>query len=77
MVAKFLAGEVTQVKESIPWVRCASDNVYRKVVGPMVGICTKLKFSFFLLFRKKKKTIVWPFIRKRCVKQIEKYEQRK
>ena len=27
-VAFFLAGEITQVKESIPWVRCASDNVY-------------------------------------------------
>ena len=23
-----LAGEITQVKESIPWVRCASGNVY-------------------------------------------------
>ena len=23
----FLAGEITQVKESIPWVRCASGNV--------------------------------------------------
>ena len=26
--AKFLAGEITRVKESIPWVRCASGNVY-------------------------------------------------
>ena len=26
--AKFLAGEIAQVKESIPWVRCASGNVY-------------------------------------------------
>ena len=26
-VAFFLAGEITQVKESIPWVRCASGNV--------------------------------------------------
>ena len=24
----FLAGEITQVKESIPWVRCDSGNVY-------------------------------------------------
>ena len=23
----YLAGEITQVKESIPWVRCASGNV--------------------------------------------------
>ena len=23
-----LAGEITQVKEAIPWVRCASGNVY-------------------------------------------------
>ena len=26
-VAFFFAGEITQVKESIPWVRCASGNV--------------------------------------------------
>ena len=27
-VAFFLAGEITQVKDSIPWVRCASGNVF-------------------------------------------------
>ena len=27
-VAFYSAGEITQVKESIPWVRCASGNVY-------------------------------------------------
>ena len=27
LVAFFLAGDITQVKESIPWVRCASGNV--------------------------------------------------
>ena len=27
-MAFYLAGEITQVKESIPWVRCASGNVY-------------------------------------------------
>ena len=27
-VAFYLAGEITQVKESIPWVRCASGNVW-------------------------------------------------
>ena len=27
-VAFFLAGDITQVKESIPWVRCAFGNVY-------------------------------------------------
>ena len=26
-VTLYLAGEITQVKESIPWVRCASGNV--------------------------------------------------
>ena len=26
-VAFYFAGEITQVKESIPWVRCASGNV--------------------------------------------------
>ena len=25
---KFLAGEITHVKEAIPWVRCASGNVF-------------------------------------------------
>ena len=30
-VAFFLDGEITQVKESIPWVRCASGNVLVKV----------------------------------------------
>ena len=29
-VAFYLAGEITQVKESIPWVRCASGNVFFK-----------------------------------------------
>ena len=28
-VSFFLAGEIIQVKESIPWVRCASGNVYQ------------------------------------------------
>ena len=27
-VTFYLAGEITQVKESIPWVRCASGNVF-------------------------------------------------
>ena len=30
-VAFYLAGEITQVKESIPWVRCASGNVFEAV----------------------------------------------
>ena len=29
-VALYLAGEITQVKESIPWVRCASGNVWEE-----------------------------------------------
>ena len=32
-VAFYLAGEITQVKESIPWVRCASGNVYLMNLG--------------------------------------------
>ena len=27
-VAFYLAGEIIQIKESIPWVRCASGNVF-------------------------------------------------
>ena len=30
-VAFYLAGEITQVKESIPWVRCASGNVFSSI----------------------------------------------
>ena len=30
-VAFFLAGEITQVIDSIPWVRCASGNVFFKI----------------------------------------------
>ena len=33
LISKFLfllAEEITQVKEAIPWVRCASGNVYRR-----------------------------------------------
>ena len=48
-VAFYFAGEITQVKESIPWVRCASGNVrsYRGIgdqgevdsgVGDQVGL---------------------------------------
>ena len=33
-VAFFVAGEMTQVKEAIPWVRCASGNIY--IVGQMI-----------------------------------------
>ena len=35
-VAFYLAGEITQVIDSIPWVRCASGNVYLKLLpeGP-------------------------------------------
>ena len=28
-----LAGEITQVLDALPWVRCASGNVYRKGQG--------------------------------------------
>ena len=30
-VAFYLAGEITQVIDSIPWVRCASGNVYTEL----------------------------------------------
>ena len=51
-VALYLAGEITQVKESIPWVRCASGNVLdlcqylgkenscrKSAGGKITGIC--------------------------------------
>ena len=38
-VAFFLAGEITQVMESIPWDRCASGNVYVDIQwNPEFGI---------------------------------------
>ena len=50
-VALYLAGEITQVKEAIPWVRCASGNVYYKSgLHPgglrvcLTPICTNLKW---------------------------------
>ena len=39
-VALYLAGEITQVKESISWVRCASGNVllFLKVFHLLAGL---------------------------------------
>ena len=36
-VAFYLAGEITQVIDSIPWVRCASGNVFRGVSIKLAG----------------------------------------
>ena len=35
-VAFYLAGEITQVLDSIPWVRCASGNVFGKFHKAMI-----------------------------------------
>ena len=35
---KFLAGKITQVKEAIPWFRCASGNVLK-----LFGISTSVQ----------------------------------
>ena len=37
-VALYLAGEITQVKEPIPWVRCASGNVLKEMFRPVKEI---------------------------------------
>ena len=54
-----LAEEITQVKEAIPWVRCASGNVWscqcgHSIVEQYLGcqLGEKLK-QFYLLFEKK------------------------
>ena len=44
-VALYLAGEITQVKESIPWVRCASGNVFSQPLGP-ARVLQKLRLHF-------------------------------
>ena len=41
-MAFYLAGEITQVKESIPWVRCASGNVFLKLYLGIKGQKIKL-----------------------------------
>ena len=41
-VAFYLSGEITQVKESIPWVRCASGNVFLMNEYPNMFVSTKL-----------------------------------
>ena len=50
-VAFYLAGEITQVKESIPWVRCASGNVFfadgRADEGFLRGPCVPKKIIGF------------------------------
>ena len=37
-VAFYLAGEITQVIDSIPWVRCASGNVFRGIGGRLMVV---------------------------------------
>ena len=37
-MAFYLAGEITQVKEPIPWVRCASSNVLKEMFRPVKEI---------------------------------------
>ena len=42
-VALYLAGEITQVKESIPWVRCASGNVlHQDCVRTFLFVCYRV-----------------------------------
>ena len=47
-VAFYLAGEITQVKESIPWVRCASVNVCLKTsLTTVLNVCWRVtKISY-------------------------------
>ena len=36
----YSAGEITQVKESIPWVRCASGNVWKPLRMELLLVLT-------------------------------------
>ena len=49
-VAFYLAGEITQVKESIPWARCASGNVF----WYLWQISHLHNIYFFLLLKKQR-----------------------
>ena len=54
----YLAGEITQVIDSIPWVRCASGNVFNFVDIPAIELqvlmsCASGKYCLiFLAIRK-------------------------
>ena len=48
-VAFYLAGEITQVIDSIPWVRCASGNVNRAVKANQVIKLSALQLGTFAL----------------------------
>ena len=55
-VAFYLAGEITQVKESIPGVRCASGNVFLsgQIIPPMTaGLCPSNFFQEKTTYRLK------------------------
>ena len=45
-VAFYLAGEITQVIDSIPWVRCASGNVCFKTSQTFLLVSTFLDMMF-------------------------------
>ena len=47
-VAFYLAGEITQVLDAIPWVRCASGNVYLFYLFLSVFICFYIFLSVFI-----------------------------
>ena len=51
-VAFYLAGEKTQVKESIPWVRCASGNVLN-------FLCDKVRAPYFKAVKNRIKLGGW------------------
>ena len=44
-VALYLAGEITQVKEAIPWVHCASGNVYVEKPHSYRNGCQLVRFD--------------------------------
>ena len=46
-VAFLLAGEITQVKESIPWVRCASGNVLHCVMRYVYPILSLIEIYLY------------------------------
>ena len=50
-VAFYLAGEITQVLDLIPWVRCASGNVWLKVLFIYVAILCDNLFCISINFR--------------------------
>ena len=47
-VAFYFAGEITQVSDAIPWVRCASGNVFLLCVDQSIDLSSQIGNLFII-----------------------------